>query len=84
MNRNFSLRLVLIAGIVFVFTAGASSLVYAQARRQPPASDQKKNKRPPEGQTDEQKQERKPSEDVLLECATRVIAEPGSGDGAND
>ena len=57
MNRNFSLRLVLIAGIVFSFAANATSFVYAQARRQPPASDQKKNKRPPEGQTDEQKQE---------------------------
>jgi len=57
MNRNFSLRLALIAGIVFSFAVSATSFVYAQARRQPPASDQKKNKRPPEGQTDEQKQE---------------------------
>src|SRR5205807_4040581 len=57
MNRNFSLRLALIAGIVFSLAVSATSFVYAQARRQPPASDQKKNKRPPEGQTDEQKQE---------------------------
>ena len=64
MNRNFSLRLVLIAGIVLAFTANANSFVYAQARRQPPASDQKKNKRPPEGQTDEQKQEPLPPDIV--------------------
>ncbi len=58
MNRNFlSLRLVLMAGIGLGLSVNPSSLVFAQARRQPPASDQKKNKRPPEGQTDEQKPE---------------------------
>ena len=58
MNKNFlSLRLVLIAGITLGLSANTTSLLFAQARRQPPASDQKKNKRPPEGQTDEQKQE---------------------------
>jgi VWFA-related protein len=58
MNRNsLSLRLVLVAGITLGLSANTTSLLFAQARRQPPASDQKKNKRPPEGQTDEQKQE---------------------------
>ncbi len=58
MNRNLlSLRFVLIAGIMLGLSANTTSLLFAQARRQPPASDQKKNKRPPEGQTDEQKQE---------------------------
>ncbi len=58
MNSNtVSLRvLILVAAIALTFTTTGSSLVRAQARRQPPASDQKKNKRP-EGQTDEQKQE---------------------------
>src|SRR5882762_3130488 len=49
--------LVLVAGIAFSF--GAVVPVLAQARRQPPSSEQKKNKRPTEGdkQTEEQKQE---------------------------
>src|SRR2546425_6740420 len=61
MNSNtVSLRvLILVAAIALTFTTTGTSLVRAQARRQPPASDQKKNKRP-EGQTDEQKQERLP------------------------
>ena len=54
--------LVVVAGIAFSF--GAVVPVFAQARRQPPSSDQKKNKRPPEGgeKTDEQKQEPLPPE----------------------
>jgi len=44
------------AALAVSYSATAAS-VFAQARRQPPVSDQKKNKRPPEGQTDEQKQE---------------------------
>src|SRR5712672_137597 len=52
-------RRVLIVGIAFSFLAAPISSVLAQARRQPPSSDQKKNKRPPE-QTDEQKQKQEP------------------------
>jgi len=54
-------RRVLIVGIAFSFGAVPSVSVLGQARRQPPASDQKKNKRPTE-QTDEQKQEPLPPE----------------------
>ena len=54
-------RRVLIVGIAFSFGAVPSVSVLAQARRQPPSSDQKKNKRPTE-QTDEQKQEPLPPE----------------------
>src|SRR6266446_378338 len=57
--------LVLVVGIAFSF--GAVVPVLAQARRQPPSSDQKKNKRPAEGdkQTEEQKQEPLPP-DILV------------------
>jgi len=54
-------RRVLIVGIAFSFGAVPSVSVLGQARRQPPSSDQKKNKRPTE-QTDEQKQEPLPPE----------------------
>lgn len=53
---------VLLIGLSFSFSSVQSVTVFAQARRQPPSSDQKKNKRPPEGQTDEQKQEPVPTE----------------------
>jgi len=56
-------RRVLIVGIAFSFLAAPSASVLAQARRQPPSSDQKKNKRPAE-QTDEQKQEPVPPDVV--------------------
>lgn len=57
-SKTFSLRLmVLVVGIFVTCSANQASFVFAQARRQPPVTDQKKNKRPPEGQTDEQKQE---------------------------
>jgi len=49
----------LIVGIAFSFLAAPSASVLAQARRQPPSSDQKKNKRPAE-QTDEEKQKQEP------------------------
>lgn len=51
--------LVLIVGMAFSLSAVEGVSVFAQARRQPPSSDQKKNTRPPEGgaKTDEQKQE---------------------------
>ncbi|MDX6557619.1 MAG: hypothetical protein QOF72_668, partial [Blastocatellia bacterium] len=53
---------VLILGIAFSFGSVQSVSVMAQARRQPPSSDQKKNKRPTEGQTDEKKEEPLPPE----------------------
>ena len=44
--------------LVLAFSAAANSLVLAQSRRTPPTTDQKKNKRPTEGEkTDEQKPE---------------------------
>jgi Ca-activated chloride channel family protein len=72
--------LVLVVGIAFSF--GAVVPVLAQARRQPPSSDQKKNKRPTEGekQTEEQKQEPlppdlvgKPQEAEKLSVTTNVV-----------
>lgn len=48
-----------IAGVALLFGAVPSVAVFAQSRRQPPSSDQKKNTRPPESgqQTGDQKQE---------------------------
>jgi Ca-activated chloride channel homolog len=73
---------VLIVGITFSFGAVPSVSVFAQARRQPPSSDQKKNKRPPEGgeKTDEQKSEPlppdltgKPQEAEKVSVTTNVV-----------
>src|SRR5256714_11529602 len=52
-------RLFLLAlALVLAFSTAANSLVLAQSRRTPPTTDQKKNKRPTEGEkTDEQKPE---------------------------
>jgi len=70
---------VLIVGMALSFGAVASVPVFAQARRQPPASDQKKNTRPPE-KTDQQKQEPlppdlvgKPQEAEKLTVTTNVV-----------
>src|SRR5258706_7711112 len=52
--------LFLVSLLVFNFCLGSTSLVLPQSRRQPPASDQKKNKRPDPTQTDEQKPETLP------------------------
>jgi Ca-activated chloride channel family protein len=74
--------LVLIVGVAFSLGAVEGVSVFAQARRQPPSSDQKKNKRPPEGgeKTDEQKQEPlppdlagKPQEAEKLTVTTNVV-----------
>jgi Ca-activated chloride channel family protein len=83
MKSIFICRLfVLIVGIAFSLGAVESDSVFAQARRQPPSSDQKKNKRPPEGgeKTDEQKQEPlptdvtgKPQEAEKLSVTTNVV-----------
>src|ERR1700730_8229983 len=73
---------VLIVAIAFSFGSVESVSVFAQARRQPPSSDQKKNKRPPEvgGKPDEQKQEPlptdvtgKPQEAEKLSVTTNVV-----------
>src|SRR6266404_7527073 len=81
--KNISLcrrLLFLVVGLAFSF--GAVVPVFAQARRQPPSSDQKKNKRPTEGdkQTEEQKQEPlppdivgKPQEAEKLSVTTNVV-----------
>ena len=57
-------RRILIVGIAFSFGLVPGLSLLAQSRRQPPSSDQKKNKRPAEGEqkTDEQKQEPIPPE----------------------
>jgi Ca-activated chloride channel family protein len=52
---------VLMVGLSLSFGSIQSSSVQAQARRQPPSSDQKKNKRP-DPKTEEQKQEPLPAE----------------------
>lgn len=75
--------LVLIVGMAFSLNAVQSVTVFAQARRQPPSSDQKKNKRPPEGgeKTDEQKPEPlppdlvpgKPQEAEKLTVTTNIV-----------
>jgi Ca-activated chloride channel homolog len=82
MKVSFLLRqcLILLAVIV-VGCSATATLVMGQARRQPPASDQKKNKRPPEGQTDEQKKEplppdlvpSKPQEAEKLVVTTNIV-----------
>ena len=73
---------VLIAGVALLFGAVPSVAVFAQSRRQPPSSDQKKNTRPPEGgqQTGDQKQEPlppdltgKPQEAEKVSVTTNVV-----------
>jgi Ca-activated chloride channel family protein len=73
---------VLIAGVALSFGAVPSVSVFAQSRRQPPSSDQKKNTRPPESgqQTGEQKQEPlppdltgKPQEAEKVSVTTNVV-----------
>jgi VWFA-related protein len=69
------------AGLSLSFGSVQSISVQAQARRQPPSSDQKKNKRPPEGQqTEEQKPEPlpqdiigKPQEAEKLSVTTNLV-----------
>ncbi len=73
---------VLIAGVALSFGAVPSVAVFAQSRRQPPSSDQKKNTRPPESgqQTGDQKQEPlppdltgKPQEAEKVSVTTNVV-----------
>jgi Ca-activated chloride channel family protein len=70
---------VMVAAVAFLFVAVETVSVFAQARRQPPPSDQKKNKRPDQ-QTDEQKQEPlppdvtgKPQEAEKVTIVTNVV-----------
>jgi len=64
MNSTSGRRLFgLMAVLVFTFSSAAQFSLLAQSRRQPPASDQKKNQRPPDKpQTDEQKPEPLPKD----------------------
>src|SRR5712671_5447970 len=73
---------VLITGLAILCGSLQNASVLAQARRQPPSSDQKKNKRPTEGgqQTEEQKQEPlptdimgKPQEAEKVSVTTNVV-----------
>ena len=73
MKRSSLRRLWFLVIIVALFANGTGSL-FAQARRTPPTSDQKKNKRPPEGgqqPTDEKAKEPVP---------TDIIGKPQEGD----
>jgi Ca-activated chloride channel homolog len=82
-NRKYFCRwlFVLIFVIAFVLSPVGSTVVVPQARRQPPGSDQKKNKRPEGGQTDEKKQEEplppdivgKPQDAEKLSVTTNVV-----------
>ena len=47
---------VIVVAVTFSLAAFKTISVFAQARRQPPPSDQKKNKRPPEGQQTEKQE----------------------------
>lgn len=72
MKRSSLRRLWFLIIVVALFANGTGSL-FAQARRTPPTSDQKKNKRPPEGgqQTGEKQQEPVPAD---------IIGKPQEGD----
>jgi Ca-activated chloride channel homolog len=64
MNSQYLSRRILVFGLMLPMALAGSSSLFAQARRQPPVSDQKKNKRPAEGQPDETKEE-PPPKDVV-------------------
>lgn len=80
--KNFCRRLsFLIVAFSLFSQAGQSVSVFAQSRRQPPTSDEKKNKRPPQGQpTGDKEQEPlppdivgKPSEGDTLKVTTNLV-----------
>jgi len=62
----------LIITLSLVLNASQSVPVLAQSRRQPPTSDEKKNKRPPQGQPSEEK--------VQEPLPTDIIGKPAEGD----
>lgn len=81
-NSSYRRLLLLIIGTAISIGAFPNVRVFAQARRQPPVSDQKKNKRPPEGgeKTEEKKAEPlppdligKPQEAEKLSVTTNVV-----------
>ena len=56
--KSYRRLFLLTLALFLAFSTAANSLVLAQSRRTPPTTDQKKNKRPTEGEkTDEQKPE---------------------------
>jgi Ca-activated chloride channel family protein len=64
-------RLSLLVIALALFSNGLALPVFAQARRQPPTSDQKKNQRPPQGEKkDEQEQEPLPKDIAGKETET--------------
>ena len=63
---------VMVVAVAFSFAAIKTISVFAQARRQPPPSDQKKNKRPEGQQTEEQKQEPLPPDLIKTQEAEKV------------
>src|SRR5712692_10555654 len=62
--KSITLRALLLSLLVSTFSLGPTNKdsVFAQARRQPPSSDQKKNKRPGEQQTGEKTEEPLPAD----------------------
>ena len=71
---------VIVVAVAFLFSAVKTISVFAQARRQPPSSDQKKNKRPEGQPAEEQKQEPlppdlagKPQEAEKVTITTNVV-----------
>src|SRR5712692_2552667 len=71
---------VIVVAVAFFFAAVKTISVFAQARRQPPSSDQKKNKRPEGQPAEEQKQEPlppdlagKPQEAEKVTITTNVV-----------
>jgi Ca-activated chloride channel homolog len=57
MRSKYFCRFLLVITGLSIFVVAESSPIFSQARRQPPQSDQKKNKRPAEGQETGEKQE---------------------------
>jgi Ca-activated chloride channel family protein len=79
-NVLLSRLFVIVVAVAFSLAAFKTISVFAQARRQPPVSDQKKNKRPEGQKTDEQKQEPlppdltgKPQEAEKVTIVTNIV-----------
>src|SRR5438876_3749281 len=78
-NALRSRLFVIVVAVTFSVAAFKTISVFAQARRQPPPSDQKKNKRPPEGQQTEKQEPLppdlvgKPQEAEKVTVTTNVV-----------
>jgi VWFA-related protein len=78
-NALRSRLFVIVVAVAFSLAAFKTISVFAQARRQPPPSDQKKNKRPPEGQQTEKQEPLppdlagKPQEAEKVTIVTNVV-----------